>query len=127
MNHKPVTFVLFLSCLLAKSLYSLKVEPPPPTTRNAQIRVIGFVYCDICSNNSFSRHSYFMPGSEVRIDCKFRANAPKTTEEIAFSVNRTTNSLIRTSSRSCNVPGYCSNLISSGSLNTSHYRTIERF
>ncbi|CAI0457679.1 unnamed protein product [Linum tenue] len=129
MNH-PVIIVLFVSSLFTISL-SRKVELP---TRNAQIRVIGFVYCDICSNNSFSRHSYFMPDAEVRIDCKFKASAPKTREQIAFSVNRTTNrygmykleipavdgiecaesaiassceaSLMRTSSKSCNVPGY---------------------
>ncbi|CAN1838970.1 hypothetical protein LINPERHAP1_LOCUS35611 [Linum perenne] len=99
----PITFVLFLSCLLAKSLSS---KPEPPTRSIAQIRVIGFVYCDICSNNTFSSHSYFMPGAEVRIECKFRASEPRTTEEIEFSVNRTTNSLMGTSSRSCNVPGY---------------------
>ncbi|CAN1137528.1 hypothetical protein LINPERHAP2_LOCUS10122 [Linum perenne] len=126
-----ITFVLFLSCLLAKSLSS---KPEPPTRSIAQIRVIGFVYCDICSNNTFSSHSYFMPGAEVRIECKFRASEPRTTEEIEFSVNRTTNrygvykfdlpavdgikcaeseigisceaSLMGTSSRSCNVPGY---------------------
>ncbi|RAL38172.1 hypothetical protein DM860_000866 [Cuscuta australis] len=56
-----------------------------------QITVMGMVYCDICSNNSFSTHSYFMPGVEVRIDCTFKARSPKTAEQIEFSVNRTTN------------------------------------
>ena len=32
---------------------------PKPRSR---ITVIGTVYCDICSNNTFSRHSYFLPG-----------------------------------------------------------------
>ncbi|CAA0824616.1 Pollen Ole e 1 allergen and extensin family protein [Striga hermonthica] len=96
---------------------------------------MGMVYCDICSNNSFSKHSYFMSGVEVRIECMFKAISPRTTEQISFSVNRTTNrygiyklevpsvdgvqcardkyfgnscraSLISTSSSSCNVPGF---------------------
>ncbi|CAH1412841.1 unnamed protein product [Lactuca virosa] len=98
------------------------------------ITVVGVVYCDACSNNSFSTHSYFLPGAEVRIDCKFKAASPRTTEQISFSVNRTTNkhgvykleipsvdgincakeevqvlntcraSLIRSTSPACNVP-----------------------
>ncbi|GAV90740.1 Pollen_Ole_e_I domain-containing protein, partial [Cephalotus follicularis] len=46
---------------------------------------------DICSNNSFTRHSYFLPGAEVAINCKFKAISPATTEQITFSMNRTTN------------------------------------
>ncbi|KAL6960398.1 hypothetical protein U1Q18_038164 [Sarracenia purpurea var. burkii] len=74
-------------------------------------------------------------GAEVRIDCTFKAISPRTTEQIAFSVNRTTDkygvyklqipsvdgiecardrvmesscraSLMWSSSSSCNVPGY---------------------
>ncbi|XP_022773632.1 uncharacterized protein LOC111315882 isoform X2 [Durio zibethinus] len=121
--------VLFLlSSLFIKTL-SLK---PEPAKNNAQITVMGLVYCDICSNNSFSRHSYFLP--EVQIDCNFRAFVPKTREQISFSVNRTTDkhgvymleipsvdgiecaeaaiasscqaSLVGSSSTSCNIPGY---------------------
>ncbi|KAB1211808.1 hypothetical protein CJ030_MR6G006594 [Morella rubra] len=123
--------LLVISPLFITSLF-LGVEP---TNTNSQIIVMGFVYCDICSNNSFSRHSYFLPGAEVRIDCMFKAISRKTIEQISFSVNRTTNkygvykleipsvdgikcaedsavvssceaSLIRTSSSSCNIPGY---------------------
>ncbi|XP_022934369.1 major pollen allergen Ole e 1-like [Cucurbita moschata] len=101
----------------------------------SQITVMGLVYCDTCSNNSFSKHSYFLPGAEVRIDCKLKAETPRTAEQIAFSVNRTTNkngvykleipsmdgircaedssmvsfcqaSLMGSSSSACNVPGY---------------------
>lgn len=72
---------------------------------------------------------------EVKIECKFRADSPKTTEEVMFSVKRSTNrygvykldipaidgiecardsaivsscraSLMWSSSSSCNVPGY---------------------
>ncbi|KAK9272330.1 hypothetical protein L1049_002701 [Liquidambar formosana] len=125
-------FILILLSALLTQSYASKVEP---AKTNSQIMVMGSVYCDICSNNSFSRHSYFLPGAEVKIDCKFEAISPKTTEEISFSVKRTTNkfgiykleipsvdgiecaeesaiasscqaSLMWTSSSSCNVPGY---------------------
>ncbi|KAF7130505.1 hypothetical protein RHSIM_Rhsim10G0004200 [Rhododendron simsii] len=125
-----ILFVV-VSSLLALSLPS-EVEPRKV---NPQITVMGIVYCDTCSNNTFSRHSYFLPGAEVRIDCKFKAISPRTTEEIEFSVNRTTDkygvykleipsvdgiecardeaiesscraSLMWSTSSSCNVPGY---------------------
>ncbi|EEF49400.1 major pollen allergen Ole e 1 [Ricinus communis] len=123
--------ILFiLSSLFIKTI-SLKVEP---AKTNAHITVMGFVYCDICSNNSFTRHSYFLPGAGVKIDCKFKASSPKVKEQVSFSVNRTTNrygvykleipsvdgiacaeaaiessceaTLMWSSSKSCNVPGY---------------------
>ncbi|XP_050230731.1 major pollen allergen Lol p 11 isoform X2 [Mercurialis annua] len=103
-------------------------------SNNAHITVMGFVYCDICSNNTFTRHSYFLPGAGVKIDCKFKASSAKVKEQVSFSVNRTTNrngvykleipsvdgiscaeaaiesscqaSLIHSSSTSCNVPGF---------------------
>ncbi|XWS40560.1 hypothetical protein CRYUN_Cryun17cG0005900 [Craigia yunnanensis] len=123
--------ILFLLSSLFIKTISLK---PEPANKNAQITVMGLVYCDICSNNSFSRHSYFLPGAEVQIDCNFRAFGPKTREQISFSVNRTTDkhgvyrldipsvdgiacaeaaivsscqaSLVGSSSTSCNIPGY---------------------
>ncbi|GMP29724.1 hypothetical protein ACSBR2_010768 [Camellia fascicularis] len=125
--------ILFiLSSFLSLSLPS---EVEAAAIANSQITVMGIVYCDICSNNTFSRHSYFMPGVEVRIDCTFKAVSPKTTEQISLSVNRTTDkngvyklaipsvdgiecarekamesscraSLMWSSSSSCNVPGY---------------------
>ncbi|KAK3183848.1 hypothetical protein Dsin_031134 [Dipteronia sinensis] len=127
----PIFLFLFSSNLFIKTL-SLQVHEP--ANANARITVMGFVYCDICSNNSFSRHSYFIPGAEVKIDCKFKAISARTREQIQFTVNRTTNrygvynleipsvdgiacteatiasscqaSLIWSSSTSCNVPGY---------------------
>ncbi|XVF44284.1 hypothetical protein PTKIN_Ptkin02bG0108000 [Pterospermum kingtungense] len=100
----------------------------------SRITVVGVVFCDICSTNTFSRHSYFLPGAEVNIQCKFKAKSPKTTEQITVSVNRSTDkygvykieiphvdgvdcveglaieslceaSLIGSKSRACNVPG----------------------
>ncbi|XP_052190776.1 uncharacterized protein LOC127800290 [Diospyros lotus] len=122
---------LILSCLLIAPL-SREVEA---AKANPQITVMGFVYCDTCSNNTFSRHSYFLPGVGVRVDCTFKAVSPRTTEQISFSVNRTTNrhgvyrleipavdgiecardraiasscraSLMWSSASSCNVPGH---------------------
>ncbi|KAL8538480.1 hypothetical protein ACS0TY_000475 [Phlomoides rotata] len=125
-------FLLF-PFLIALSL-SLQIEAGKAIS-NPQITVMGMVYCDICSNHSFSRHSYFLPGVEVRVDCIFKAISPRTTEQISFSVNRTTNrhgifklevpsvdgvqcardkavgnscraSLIASSSASCDVPSF---------------------
>ncbi|XP_039009907.1 uncharacterized protein LOC120138525 [Hibiscus syriacus] len=123
--------VLFFLSALFTMAFSLK---PEPVKNNAQITVMGLVYCDICSNNSFSRHSYFLPGAEVQISCNFKAFVPKTREQVSFSVNRTTDkhgvyrleipavdgikcaeavfasscqaSLVGSSSTSCNIPGY---------------------
>lgn len=130
---KPIIIILFT---LSSSLFlSLPFKVEPAHSHNyAQITVMGLVYCDICSNNSFSTHSYFIPGAQVRIDCRFKAVSPRTREQITVSVNRTTNrhgmykldipsvdgvscaeaamgsscqaSLLRSSSSSCNVPGY---------------------
>ncbi|GMI86273.1 hypothetical protein like AT5G41050 [Hibiscus trionum] len=128
---KPIIPFLFFSLLI--KILPLQTESAKNT---AQITVMGLVYCDICSNNSFSRHSYFLPGAEVQIDCNFRAFVPKTREQISFSVNRTTDkhgvymldipsvdgiecaeaaiastcrvSLVGSSSASCNIPGYSS-------------------
>ncbi|CAL0323293.1 unnamed protein product [Lupinus luteus] len=132
-----------ITLLLLLSFFTLFLEVEPLRTKvplkarlpNSQISVMGFVYCDICSNNSFSRHSYFLSGAEVRIDCMFKALSEKTKEQISISVNRTTNkygmykleipsvdgvrcaedsevsssceaNLIGSSISSCNVPGY---------------------
>ncbi|EYU31842.1 hypothetical protein ABFS82_06G004000 [Erythranthe guttata] len=87
-----VLFFFVLSFLLTQSSSFLRVvESSKHSISNPQITVMGMVYCDFCSNNSFSRHSYFLPGVDVRIDCMFKAISPRTTEQISFSVNRTTN------------------------------------
>lgn len=83
--------LLFVFCFLSTLSFFLQLQAAKPNSINPQITVMGMVYCDICSNNSFSRHSYFLPGVEVRIDCMFKAISPRTTEQISFSVNRTTN------------------------------------
>ncbi|XAR52030.1 hypothetical protein NMG60_11006871 [Bertholletia excelsa] len=127
----PVTTLFILSSSLILSIHS----PVEAAKVNPQITVMGIVYCDTCSNNTFSRHSYFMPGVEVRLDCTFKAHSRRTTEQVSFSVNRTTDkygiyrlrvpsvdgiqcardkamesscraNLISSSSSSCNVPGH---------------------
>lgn len=80
---EPLTLLLLLSSFCICS-FSQPIEP------TSMITVEGVVYCDICSINNFSRHSYFLPGVDVHIQCKFKANSPKTTEQMAFSANRTT-------------------------------------
>ncbi|KAG7548744.1 hypothetical protein ISN44_As12g039060 [Arabidopsis suecica] len=89
MEKKLIMFLLLLQ-LLSLNTLSLKHSSAKP---NAKITVMGLVYCDICSNNSFSKHSYFIPGVEVRIICRFNSASSRTREMITFSANRTTNEL----------------------------------
>ncbi|KAK1552427.1 hypothetical protein Q3G72_016811 [Acer saccharum] len=85
-----ILFVLALAFLfLHRNPVSAKAQSEIPTSR---ITVVGVVFCDTCSTNIFSRHSYFLPGADVQIQCKFEANSPKTNEHISFSVTRTTDS-----------------------------------
>jgi hypothetical protein len=61
----PLTLLLILPFFTQ----FFEVEPARPKVLGetripiSQISVMGFVYCDFCSNNSFSRHSYFLPGN----------------------------------------------------------------
>ncbi|XP_068657090.1 leucine-rich repeat extensin-like protein 3 [Aristolochia californica] len=55
----------------------------------SKVTVVGTVYCDTCSNNSFSRHSYFLPGVRMQIECKFKASSSKA-KQISLSLNKTT-------------------------------------
>ncbi|KAK7272814.1 hypothetical protein RIF29_13854 [Crotalaria pallida] len=82
----PIIFLLLI--LTSFCSYPLVLIAQSPTI--SKISVVGVVYCDTCSNNIFSKQSYFLPGVEVHIECKFRATTPKTSEQISFSVNRTT-------------------------------------
>lgn len=89
MEKKLIMLMLLLQLLSLNSL-SLVQSSSKPT---ANITVTGLVYCDVCSTNSFSKHSYFMSGVEVRIICRFKTASSKTREMITFSANRTTNEL----------------------------------
>ncbi|GKU92832.1 hypothetical protein SLEP1_g6505 [Rubroshorea leprosula] len=82
--------IILLPLLLASTFTHLLSAIAQPANPISRITVVGVVFCDICSSNTFSRHSYFLPGVDVNIQCKFRANSPKTSEQILVSVNRTT-------------------------------------
>ncbi|CAO2829785.1 unnamed protein product [Amaranthus hypochondriacus] len=82
--------VVFSLLLAVFSIHSLQLLAQSTALISSRITVVGAVYCDTCLNNGFSRHSYFIPGADVHVQCKFNANAPKTSEMITFSVNRTT-------------------------------------
>ncbi|OVA09612.1 Pollen Ole e 1 allergen/extensin [Macleaya cordata] len=129
-----VLLILLASLLITHSLSVEAAHHSKPTRSTSKISVMGIVYCDICSNNTFSKQSYFLPGVKVHMNCKFKATSPTTTEQISFSVNRTTDkygvykldipsvdgvrcaeglsmesfcqaSLIGSSSSSCSIPG----------------------
>ncbi|KAL7602941.1 uncharacterized protein LOC111884230 isoform X1 [Lactuca sativa] len=129
MEPRTIIFILLVTTSMFMQLEGSRHSIP-------HISVMGMVYCDVCSNNSFNNnHSYFLSGAEVRIDCKFNAVSPRTAEQISVSVNKTTNrygvyrldipsvdgiycasesavmntcraSLIASSSPQCNVPGF---------------------
>ncbi|GAV71333.1 Pollen_Ole_e_I domain-containing protein [Cephalotus follicularis] len=80
------TIVLVLTFLFIHQISAIALTANP----TSRITVVGVVYCDTCLSNTFSRYSYFLPGVEVHIQCKFKAISPKTAEQITFSVNRTT-------------------------------------
>ncbi|KAJ6832123.1 uncharacterized protein M6B38_286045 [Iris pallida] len=52
---------------LASLLLHLKVEAKP----TSDVAVIGSVFCDSCSENAYSKRSYFLKGAKVLIQCKF--------------------------------------------------------
>ncbi|CAN8233248.1 unnamed protein product [Cochlearia groenlandica] len=87
--EKKLIIMLMLLLLQLLSLNSL----PLKHSSNANITVMGLVYCDVCSNNTFSTHSYFMSGVEVSIVCRFNAASSSTREMLTFSANRTTDKL----------------------------------
>ncbi|KAL6655272.1 hypothetical protein ACP70R_006098 [Stipagrostis hirtigluma subsp. patula] len=97
------------------------------------ITVVGSVYCDACANNTFSKHSFFLKGARVLIQCSFKVNSTSS-EELSLEAERTTDqngvykldvppvdgfacreghelrsacraTLLRSSSAACNVPG----------------------
>uniref|UniRef100_A0A0D9XFG5 Uncharacterized protein n=1 Tax=Leersia perrieri TaxID=77586 RepID=A0A0D9XFG5_9ORYZ len=97
------------------------------------ITVVGSVYCDACSNNTFSKHSFFLKGARVLIQCSFKVNSTMA-EELSLEAERVTDkngvykldvpaaggfecreghdlrsscraTLLRSSSASCAVPG----------------------
>ncbi|CAJ1845567.1 unnamed protein product [Sphenostylis stenocarpa] len=82
-----LALLLFLTSLFTSPFVLIAQSPTPIISH---ISVVGAVYCDTCSTSTFSKQSYFLQGVEVHIQCRFRATSPKTSEQISFSVNRTT-------------------------------------
>lgn len=64
-------------------IVSTIVVDSKPTSSNS-ITVVGSVFCDSCSENIFSKHSYFLQGAKVQIQCRFRANS------VTITANKTT-------------------------------------
>ncbi|KHN24972.1 uncharacterized protein LOC114423803 [Glycine soja] len=87
MDQFPILLLLFVTSLFSCPFVLIAQSPSPIISH---ISVVGAVYCDTCSTSTFSKQSYFLQGVEVHIQCRFRATSPKTSEQISFSVNRTT-------------------------------------
>ncbi|XVE91672.1 hypothetical protein REPUB_Repub01dG0030800 [Reevesia pubescens] len=83
----PIIRILVLASSFTHLIFAIAQSAANPVS---QITVVGVVFCDICSSKTFSRHSYFLPGVDVNIECKFKAKSAKTTEQMTISVNRTT-------------------------------------
>ncbi|XP_010419879.1 PREDICTED: uncharacterized protein LOC104705560 [Camelina sativa] len=91
--YLPLLYLLLLaSCFTDQALGRGRGRSPPDASvdPSSRITVVGVVYCDTCSINTFSRQSYFLQGVEVHVTCRFKASSPKTAEEVNISVNRTT-------------------------------------
>ncbi|KAH7683258.1 Zinc finger RING/FYVE/PHD-type protein [Dioscorea alata] len=75
----------FIASLLFTNTLSIQSHSKP----FSNITVIGTVFCDTCSSNNFSTHSYFLQGVKVLLDCNFRVNSTSK-EEISIRVIRST-------------------------------------
>nr|CAD1820129.1 unnamed protein product [Ananas comosus var. bracteatus] len=79
------SFLIGLFALLFTKSLSLSPNPKPISN----ITIIGTVFCDACSDNTFSKHCYFLQGVKVRVDCMFKVNSTSK-EEISITVDRVT-------------------------------------
>lgn len=57
-----LVMLFFLVASLLTLPLSLVAKQAKP---GSQITVMGVVYCDICSTNTFTRNSYFLPGEQT--------------------------------------------------------------
>ncbi|XP_047956193.1 uncharacterized protein LOC125201935 isoform X2 [Salvia hispanica] len=109
MASKLASAFCFFSTL---SLFLLQLEAATSHSNvNPQITVMGLVYCDICSNNSFSRHSYFLPVNRTtNKDGIYKLEVPSVDgvecarDKAVGSTCRAT--LLSTSSPACTVPSF---------------------
>ncbi|KAH6832062.1 hypothetical protein C2S53_007980 [Perilla frutescens var. hirtella] len=81
----PIAKIAYLFLFLANSCLTINTIEAQPQPR---ITVLGSVYCDVCYDNTFSNHSYLLPGVDVNVECKVKGKE----EMISFSVsvNRST-------------------------------------
>ncbi|XP_020245376.1 RNA-binding protein 12-like [Asparagus officinalis] len=86
MNNRTL-FMLFFVVVALLFLQSFSLETEKKPVKN--ITVIGTVFCDACSNNTFSKHSYFIQGAKVHVDCKLKSNS-NPNGEMSITVDRTT-------------------------------------
>ncbi|MQM06521.1 hypothetical protein Taro_039345 [Colocasia esculenta] len=82
-------FLVLAAFALAGTVAAIGDDARRPAPPPSNITVIGTVFCDICSNNTFTKHSYFLRGARVRVECSFKSNSTAK-EEITISVERTT-------------------------------------
>ncbi|KAJ0988780.1 hypothetical protein J5N97_007136 [Dioscorea zingiberensis] len=85
MNLEIILLFTLLTSLLFTNSLSIESHSKPLSN----ITVIGTVFCDACSSNNFSKHSYFLQGVKVLVDCNFRVNSTSK-EEISIRVIRST-------------------------------------
>ncbi|XP_039138265.1 RNA-binding protein 12-like [Dioscorea cayenensis subsp. rotundata] len=132
-TEKMMSPIVFLVILLPATLAIKSNSLESGHKLLSNITVMGFVYCDTCSNNTFSKHSYFLQGAKVQISCKFKVSS-SSGAEISIDAERMTDrigfykldippvdgfeckegheiqsfcraNLIKSSSPSCNIPG----------------------
>ncbi|KAG6527708.1 uncharacterized protein LOC122041060 [Zingiber officinale] len=82
MNPAAISLVIFLFSISAVA----RLQPH----RVSNITVLGSVYCDACSDNSFSKNSYFLRGAQVVVQCKFAVVNSTSQEEMSITAYRTT-------------------------------------
>lgn len=83
-----LTHVLLLIALYLHLLF-IGIEATPKQKPLSNITVVGSVYCDACSNNTFSKHSFFLKGVRVLIQCQFKLKSGAS-ESISLEAERTT-------------------------------------
>lgn len=64
-HHLVLLLLLFVSSCLLLLPWHLPLVAEAKNSISSRITVMGIVYCDICSNNTFSKHSYFLPGDTM--------------------------------------------------------------
>ncbi|KAJ3671834.1 hypothetical protein LUZ60_007913 [Juncus effusus] len=84
-----LVLVAILGLLVSTQCFEFEGDPNQNREKISNITVMGSVFCDACSASSFSNHSYFLSGAQVRINCNFRANS-KSREEISITADKTT-------------------------------------